>query len=304
MAVQKKRALGKGLDALFGEINIPVSVDSAHLEENQSELGRIVYIDVDDIKPNSMQPRQDFNEESIQSLADSIKQHGVIQPVMLQKGPNGYELVAGERRWRAARAAGLKEVPSFVRELSQEENALFAIIENVQREDLNPMEEAIAFRNVMDTYGITQEGLSKSIGKSRPHIANTLRILKLPEPIQELLLQGKLTLGHANAIGGIADKQKQTESAKQIVRESLSVREAEALAARASGKVGEKKKKAQSRKKSEEIRRVEEELTSLMGTRVTLGSNGKSGVIEIHYYSRDELDGLIEELRGLEKFRG
>ena len=304
MATQRKKALGKGLDALFGEINIPVSVDSAQQEGISQESGRIVYIDIDDIKPNSMQPRQDFNEESIQSLADSIRQHGVIQPLMLQKSSNGYELVAGERRWRAARTAGLKEVPSFVRELSQEENALFAIIENVQREDLNPMEEAIAFRNVMDTYGITQEGLSKSIGKSRPHIANTLRILKLPAPVQELLSHGQLTLGHANAIGGMADKQKQTEAAMQIVRESLSVREAEALTAKINGKEASGKKKAQSRKKSEDIRRVEEELTSLFGTRVTLGSNGKSGVIEIHYYSRDELDGLIDELRILKRQQG
>jgi ParB family chromosome partitioning protein len=307
VAVQKKKGLGRGLDALFGEINAEVSAtpEIKRLSKaNGGDADSIIYVDIDSIKPNSMQPRQSFDEESVEGLADSIRMHGVIQPVMLQKNGIGYELVAGERRWRAARKAGLREIPAIVRALSSEENALFAVIENVQREDLNPLEEATAFRKIMDVYGMTQENISKSVGKSRPYIANTLRLLKLPKEIREMLSAGNLTLGHANAIGAIKDPEKQILAARQIVREGLSVREAELLAAKMSGKQpspAATKTKAVPRKKNEEIRRIEEELTGLIGTRVTIGSNGKNGVVEIHYYTRDELEGLIEDFRAMRK---
>ncbi|MDR1954176.1 MAG: ParB/RepB/Spo0J family partition protein [Clostridiales Family XIII bacterium] len=301
MAVQKKKALGKGLDALFGEMNTSVPTASANAGALLSE-NSILYVNIDDVKPNAMQPRKQFDEEALASLAESIETYGVIQPVMLRKSGKGYELVAGERRWRAARKAGLREVPAIVRDLSEEENALFAMIENMQREDLNPMEEAAAFRNIMDAYNLTQEEMSKSVGKSRPYIANTLRLLKLPTDIRDMIARNELTLGHANAIGAIKDKKRQLAVARQIVRESLSVREAETLATKESGKaVSISARKAMPRKKNAEIRGIEEELTSLFGTRVVIGSNGKNSVIEIHCYSRDELEGIIDDLRGLAK---
>ena len=298
MAAQKKNGLGRGLDALFGEIDRSVP---AKRELQEKESDSIIYISLDDIKPNEMQPRRTFAEDTLESLAQSIETHGVIQPVMLKRSGETYELVAGERRWRAARRAGLKEIPAIIRELTEEENALFAIIENMQREDLNPMEEAEAFKKILDTYRLTQESLSKSVGKSRPYIANTLRLLKLPEKVQELLEIGELTAGHANALGALKDEKKLTELAFQIARNGLSVREAESLASKASGKFTDPIKKARSRRKSAEILTVEEELTSIIGTKVTLSDTGKNGMIEIHYYSRAELDGLIDDLRRLQK---
>jgi ParB family chromosome partitioning protein len=297
---KKKPALGKGLEALFGDMSTPVSTESAKKaqgKDNSEEKDGIISVSLDRIKPNAMQPRKVFDEEDIESLADSITEHGVIMPVMLKKSGKGYEIVAGERRWRAARKAGLKEVPAIIRDLSAEENALFAIIENMQRVDLNPLEEANAFKNVMDNFGFTQEAVAKSVGKSRPYVANTLRLLKLPPKIQEYISQGSLSAGHANALGQVRDAGLQETLAAQIVREGLSVREAEAAAAKIASGGSAKKKKAKAREKSRDVQNVEEELTSLFGTRVTLGSDGRKGVIEIHYYSRDELDGLIDVLR-------
>jgi ParB family chromosome partitioning protein len=212
----------------------------------------------------------------------------------------GYELIAGERRWRAARKAGLKEIPAIIRDVSAEENALFSIIENMQREDLNPMEEAQAYRNIMDDYGLTQEEVARSVGKSRPNVANTLRLLKLPEKVREYISEGKLSAGHANAIGAMQSEATQITLADQIVREELSVREAEALAKAANGRENKPARRASSaRSKDPGIKAVEEELTSLFGAKVTISNNTNRGTMEFHYYSRDELEGLIEEFRGM-----
>jgi ParB family chromosome partitioning protein len=308
---QKKPALGRGLDALFRESSIEVPVNpntdgtnntsmitkSAQNENDISE-NTILYVDIDIIKPNKSQPRMTFDEDTIQSLADSIASHGVLQPVMLKKSKQGYELVAGERRWRAARKARLREIPAIVRDLSAEENVLFAIVENMQREDLNPMEEARAYRKIIDDFGMTQETVAKQVGKSRPYIANVLRILKLPDEIQELLENGELTVGHANALGMIADKETQIEIANQIVNYGASVREAERLA----GSIGEKSRKTHKKRhstKPEGFEEIEEELTSLLGTRVTIEGNENGGNISIKYYSRDQLEGLIEDIRSI-----
>lgn len=298
----KKKALGKGLEALFGDINTEAPVNKPIKQEKESEKNKnsIIYISIDEIKPNKMQPRKDFNEETIESLANSIKEHGVIMPVMLQKGKKGFDLIAGERRLRAARKAGLKEIPSIIKDLSPEENALFAVIENMHREDLNPIEEAAAYKKIMNNYGFTQAKVANSVGKSRPYVANTLRMLKLPDEIQQLLIKGEITAGHANAIAAIQDTEKQMLFAKQIVREKMSVRESEKAVEKINSKTTGRKKEKRSRK-SEEILRVEEELCSLLGTRVLIESAGKQGKIEIHYYSSDELDGLIDELRKIAK---
>jgi len=302
----KKQALGRGLDALFGEIETKIPVRTSietNVETNTTESevltapeNVVLFIDIDDIKPNSMQPRQFFDPETIEELAASIETYGVIQPVILHKAANGYELVAGERRWRAARKAGLKKIPALVRDVTEEENALFAIIENMQREDLNTIEEATAYQAIIRKYGMTQEGLAKAVGKSRPHIANTLRTLGMQEEIVESLRQGLLTLGHANALGAVKDSKKQLQLARKIKKSGLSVRETERLAA-----VSEKKPARQNIKntRSDEIRNVEQELTSATGVRVRINGNRDKGIVELHYFDKQSLEEIIELLRSV-----
>ena len=302
----KKQALGRGLDALFGEIETKIPVRTSietNVETNTTESevltapeNVVLFIDIDDIKPNSMQPRQFFDPETIEELAASIETYGVIQPVILHKAANGYELVAGERRWRAARKAGLKKIPALVRDVTEEENALFAIIENMQREDLNTIEEATAYQAIIRKYGMTQEGLAKAVGKSRPHIANTLRTLGMQEEIVESLRQGLLTLGHANALGAVKDSKKQLQLARKIKKSGLSVRETERLAA-----VSEKKPARQNIKntRSDEIRNVEQELTSATGVRVRINGNRDKGIVELHYFDKQSLEEIIDLLRSV-----
>lgn len=291
----KKQALGKGLDALFGDIGAKVPVTKSDTEEIIITSGdTILYVDIDDIKPNSMQPRKTFKNEALEELADSIKTYGVIVPLLLQKAANGYELVNGERRWRAARKAGLKEVPAVVRELTEEENAMFAIIENLQREDLNTIEEATAFHQIIQRYGMTQESVAKAVGKSRPYIANTLRTLSMQLEIVDFLRQGDLTLGHANALGAVKDPGLQLQLAKKIVEDGLSVREAERLAALTEKKPAKKEPRVT---KSVEIRTVEQELTSATGVRVKINGNGNKGRVELRYTDRQGLEEIIDLLR-------
>ena len=314
MAAQKKtRGLGKGLDALFGDVEIaPAPKDNGDAEPRRrpkdeekgeaqglkaAEAG-VLYIDINDIKPNAGQPRKTFDEEKLEELAASIKEHGLIQPIVLRKAGRGYEIVAGERRWRAARIIGLKEVPCIVKELTDEENMLLAIIENMQREDLNPIEEAEGLRQMIDTYGLTQEQVSISVGKSRPYITNSLRLLKLDDRVQDLTSQGRLTMGHSRALAAIKDKDRQYALARKAVEEGLSVRQIEKLAA---GDDVEKKAKKPAKKtaKSADEKRLEEDLRIALGTKVNLNRKGKAGKIEIEFYSREELERLIELLKTL-----
>ena len=301
----KKPALGRGLNALFGDIEVEVPAirnegtgteESRSTKKNEANTpGNVVlYIDIDDIKPNSMQPRQSFDPESIEDLAASIETYGIIQPVLLAKATVGYELIAGERRWRAARKAGLKSIPAIIREVTNEENALIAIIENMQREDLNVIEEATAYRTIINKYGLTQEELSKAVGKSRPHIANTLRILGLPPEVKELLRSGSLTLGHANALGAVKNVEKQSELAEKIAAKNLSVREAERLA---SALNIEKTGKIASQGKPVEIHIIEQELTSAVGIRVVINGNGEKGSVDLKYFDRSGLEEIIDLLR-------
>jgi len=289
----KKQALGRGLDALFGEIETKIpentgNASSAALENAELE------IDINEIKPNPMQPRKIFDEDANEELVASIEEHGVLTPVLLRKTEAGYELVYGERRWRAARKAGLKTIPATVREVTDEQLALFAIIENTQREDLNTIEEATAYHTVVQKYGMTQEALAKAVGKSRSYIANTLRTLQMQDEIISLLREGKLSLGHANALGAVKDTKQQLALAKKIVKNGLSVREAERLAAMA-----EKKPESKTAKntKSVEIQVIEQELTSATGVRVKINGNGEKGSVELQYFDREGLEEIIELLR-------
>jgi len=301
-APKKSRGLGKGLDALFGDVEVNIQEKpkkektAKKEEENADALGVINYIDINQIKPNSNQPRKTFDEEKLEELAASIKEHGLIQPIVLRKAGKGYEIVAGERRWRAARKIGIKEVPCIVKELTDEENMLLAIIENMQREDLNPVEEAEGIRQMIDTYGLTQEQVSKSVGKSRPYIANCLRLLKLPEVIKEYLADGSLSTGHAKAIAAVNDEEKQIRLAETAIKEGLSVRQLEKLAKE---EKAAPKPKSRPRVKNADVKRVEEDLKLALGTKVNLNQKGKKGTIEIEYYSKEELERLIEILKNI-----
>ncbi|MGI6766589.1 MAG: ParB/RepB/Spo0J family partition protein [Lentihominibacter sp.] len=310
MSAQKKvRGLGKGLDALFGDVEIaPINRETAAgsrgrtatgkaVSEKAASDGGVLYIDINNIKPNSTQPRKDFDEEKLEELASSIKQHGLIQPIVLRAAGKGYEIVAGERRWRASRLIGLKEVPCIVKELTDEENMLLAIIENMQREDLNPIEEAEGLKQMIDTYGLTQEQISISVGKSRPYITNSLRLLKLEARVQELTVEGKISAGHARALAAIKDADRQIALAEKTAADGLSVRQIERLANETKKP---KTRRSPARKiKTADEKRVEEDLKNALGTRVNLKRDGKKGKIEIEFYSSEELERLIELLQSL-----
>lgn len=295
MAVPKGRGLGKGLEALFNEVEINMHETDRSTDSHEG----ILFLDLNDIKPNSKQPRKNFPDEKIDELARSIEAHGIIQPIMVRPSGEGYEIVAGERRWRAARRASLKQIPCIIRELSEEQNMLVAIIENMQREDLNPMEEAEALNQMITNFGLTQEEVSKSVGKSRPYITNALRLLKLPAEIRELVVQGNLTNGHARAIAGIKEEKAQLQLARRVVKDGLSVRETEALANEEHDGSKNKPVKAKARAKNREITVMEEELKTALGTKVAINHGTRRGKIEIEYYSRDELERLLEMLLSL-----
>ena len=308
-APKKSRGLGKGLDALFGDAEVSIERKPVSAKEEKTTVkvetsekkevaasGGISYIDINDIKPNSNQPRKTFDEDKLEELAASIEEHGLIQPVVLRKAGKGYEIVAGERRWRAARKVGIKELPCIVKELTDEENMLLAIIENMQREDLNPIEEAEGLRQMIDTYGLTQEQVSKSVGKSRPYIANCLRLLKLPEVIIGYVSAGELSTGHAKAIAGVDDEDKQIKLAEDTIKNGWSVRQLEKM-------IRDEKPAAKTARKTKvknaNVKRVEEDLKAALGTKVTLNQKGNKGKIEIEFYSKEELERLIEMLKNI-----
>lgn len=271
-------------------------VDSAKIEADED---RVLYIDINDIKPNKDQPRKTFNEEKLKDLANSIKENGVIQPLIIRKAQNGYELVAGERRWRAARIAEIKKVPCIIRDFDEKQNMIVAIIENMQRENLDPIEEALGLNEMIKRFEFTQEQVSNALGKSRAYIANSLRLLKLPEKIQNMIIEGRISAAHGRTIITIKDEKKQIEVCDKIIRNGLSVRAAERLTEKIKDDARPERKK---RKPSvnAEIAAVEDELRKIFGTKVNINGKASTGKIEIEYYSIDELNRLIDMLRGIE----
>lgn len=266
--------------------------------KEKDDLDRIIYIDINDIKPNSAQPRKYFDEDKLKELAESIKTNGVIQPLIVRKNESTYELVAGERRWRASRLAGLKKVPCIIREFDDKQNAIVAIIENMQRENLNPIEEAEGLRSMTEKYGFSQEQVSASLGKSRTYITNSIRLLKLPIEIQEYVSSGQMSAAHGRTIINISDKKKQKEICEKIIKEGLSVRATEKLAEKAKDEIKpDRKKRKTKEKKSQDIIAAEEELRTLTGTRVNISGDGKSGKLELEYYSTEELNRLIDMIK-------
>jgi len=276
-----KRGLGRGLEAL-----IPV------VEKNEESIQEI---DIKKIVANDKQPRRDFDESKLDELADSMKHHGVLQPVILRKKGNTYELVAGERRWRAAAKAGIKKIPAIIKELSDADVMEIALIENLQREDLNPMEEALAYKSLMDDFGLTQEELSKRVGKSRSQIANTVRLLNLNKEIQDLVSQDKLTAGHARALLSIQDSKERLLLANKINQEALSVRQTEQLVKKITTEHN-KEKQQKPKEINPVIIDITERLQRTLGTRVKIKGNEKRGKIEIEFYSGDELERILETI--------
>ena len=281
-----KKGLGKGLDSM-----IPEKKTKAELKEVADKS--FIEVKISEIDPNIGQPRKSFNEDELLELAESIKIHGVIQPVILTKRGKRYELIAGERRWRAAKLAGLAKIPALVREYTDKEIMEVSLIENIQRQDLNPVEEAEAFKNLMDD-------LAERVSKSRSAITNALRLLKLDEKVKAMLAEGLITTGHARALLAVEDKDKQQQLATKILDEKLSVRETEKLVkALSEGKENKKEEKT-----SEKLvyRKLEDSLKSILGSKVSIKSKqGGKGKIEIDYYSMEELDRITELFATIKK---
>ena len=284
-----KHGLGKGMLALIDENTV------SEIEQNQ-----IITISVENIIPNRYQPRKNFNEETLRELAISIKENGIIQPVIVSDLGNGkYELIAGERRWKAAQIAGIAEIPAIIRDCSENERLEIALIENIQRENLNPIEEALAYKEILERLSITQDELAQKIGKNRSSIANTLRLLKLPEYIKEKIISGVLTEGHARAILSLEDVDKMIAFADYIIQNNLSVREAENEV-----KKFLEKEKSVSRETSEKkedfiLKNAEDELIRILETKVEIKGNRKKGKIEIHYFSDEDFARIFEIFKKL-----
>ena len=284
MAVKKKAAkggLGKGLDLL---------IPGASEEKEEKD---VVLLKTSMIEPNKDQPRKSFDEEKIAELAESIKQYGIIQPIIVTKKDDYYQIIAGERRWRAAKKAGIKEVPVVVKDYSDREIAEISLIENIQREDLNPIEEALSYKQLIEEYHLTQEELAQRVSKSRTVITNAMRLLKLHKDVQKMLVNGDISAGHARALLALDDPKQQLQIAKEIKEKNLSVRETEDLIKT----LNEKKPSAKKKEKDDGMgfiyRDLEKKMTAALGTKVKIKRKDKGkGKIEISYFSEDELDRL------------
>jgi len=283
-----KKKLGKGLEALIPKPSLP-----------QVQKEEIAQIEIERIFPNPYQPRRDFPPEKLEELVNSIKEKGILEPVIVRQRHDHYELITGERRFRAAIKAGLKAIPAIVREANENEMLEIALIENVQREDLNPLEEAEGYRMLIEKFSFTQEELAKKIGRDRATIANTLRLLNLQDEIKEYILKGMLSEGHGRALLSIENPGLQLALARKIVKRGLSVRETEQAVNRlkvAADRGGVQKQKTE---KDIHILDLEEELMELLGTKVRIIHTGNRGRIEIEYYSEDDFQRLLEKFRGV-----
>ena len=279
----RKSGLGKGLDAL-----IPGG-------ESSTPDGGTLFLDVDQISPNPSQPRQDMPPESLTELAASIREHGILQPLIVSQGTNAdqYILIAGERRLRAARSIGLKTVPVILRQATNQQRLELALIENIQRTDLAPLDTAEAYRQLADEFGLSHDEIAERVGKSRAAVSNTLRLLRLPDSVRIALVEGKISEGHARALLGLATPQAQSAVLQNVLANDLSVRQTEALVRRYNGERPAAAKRAEP---APEIQALEERLRDGLGTRVTLRHGKKGGTLVIHYYSNEELDGLISQI--------
>lgn len=288
-----KKGLGKGLDIMIPERIVDTDAPKA------DHVSRETLIHISSIEPNKSQPRKRFDEDSLHELADSIKQYGIIEPLIVQKRDKYYEIIAGERRWRAARLAGLKEVPVIIKDYTPQEIVEIALIENIQREDLNPIEEALAYQRLIQEFQLKQDELAERVSKSRVAVTNSLRLLKLDERIQQMLMDDILSSGHARALLPIEDREKQYQTACKIFDEKMSVRETEKLVKQI---LTDKPQKliAATDEKEFIYRELEEKIRNIIGTKVSIHRKQRNkGKIEIEYYSEDELERIIEMFESL-----
>ncbi len=289
-----KRGLGKGLDALIA----PTSNTSGNNSGKIPEEGQVTIVNITKVEPNRDQPRKTFDEDKLIELSDSIKQYGIMNPLLVQDRKDHYEIIGGERRWRAAKKAGLKEIPVIIKNLSEEEIAEYALIDNIQRDDLNPIEEALAFKKLIDDFGYTQDVVAEKVSKSRVAITNSLRLLKLCEEVRQMVIDGKLSTGHARALISIENPEDQLQIAEQIFDEKMSVRDTEKLVKNLNKPAKEKKKKISTNESVESAyRELEEKCKQAIGTKVEIGSKGDgTGKIEIEFYNTDDLEKITEKL--------
>lgn len=318
MAARKKGGLGKGIDALISP-TVKKEADKEKVVEKVIEkpvekiVEKIVevekpvelYLKIDEIEPNRLQPRKNFDEDALQELSESIKQFGLIQPIVVKKQDNYYEIVAGERRWRAARIAGLKEVPVIVKEYNERESMEIAIVENLQREDLNPIEEAQAYRRLIEEFGLKQDEAAQRVSKSRTAVTNAMRLLKLDERVQQMVIDDMISGGHARTLLAIENKEEQYAMAMLVFDNKMSVRETEKLVRNYLKKEEEKKtpEKKEDFSQMETIyHQLEERMKSVIGSKVAIHSrNYKKGKIEIEYYSNDELERIIDLIESVKQ---
>lgn len=298
-AKSAKRGLGKGLDSI-----IPAKIPTTKREDEEVSSskakpadGQVQNLKITEVEPNKDQPRKTFNEDDLLELADSIKQHGIITPLLVTKRNGMYMIVAGERRWRAARKAGLKEVPAVVKDLTDEEIAEIAIIENLQRVGINPIEEAFAFKQLIDNHGYTQDQVAEKISKSRVYVTNSMRLLKLTKKVQDMVIGEMLTAGHARALLSITNEADQEEIAQQVFDSNLSVRETEKLV-KSLGKTPKKKTQTKANPSIDAVYAdVSEKCKQALGTKVEVTSKGDGvGVIQIEFYNNDDLEKIINRL--------
>lgn len=295
MAV-RKAGLGRGLDSLIPEHSIRKKTENNEQKPEKKDF----LLKITDIEPNREQPRKNFDEDALLELSESIKQFGIIQPLIVQKKGNHYEIIAGERRWRAAKMAGLKEVPAIIKNYTEREILEIALIENIQRENLNPIEEARAYKKLLTEFHLKQDEVAERVSKSRTAVTNSMRLLKLDERVQQMVIDEMITTGHARALISIEDKELQFQMANQIFDNKLSVRETEKLVK----KLGEEKEEVKKEKEPDKniiYHNLEEKVKEILGTKVQIShKKNNTGKIEIEYYSNDELERIIELLESVQ----
>lgn len=300
-----KKGLGKGLDSLITDkVNTKPVASKNNPTPKSEHAADAIMMNITKVEPNREQPRKKFDEDALLELAESIKQYGVLQPLLVQEREDYYEIVAGERRWRAAKIAGIKEIPVIIKKLTRQEIMEISLIENIQREDLNPIEEALAFKRLLTEFNLKQDEVAERVSKSRTAVTNAMRLLKLNEKVQQMVIDEMLTTGHARALLGIEDQEQQYIIAQKIFDEKLSVRDTEKLV---KSLQNEKKKKKEEKEKIDPkleavYHDLEEQMKCILGTKVCINhKDAKKGKLEIEYYSQDELDRIIDMIRTIQK---
>lgn len=290
----KRGGLGKGLDSLItdkvGSGNVPTELNSKKVEPDKD----VTFVKIGKVEPNREQPRKNFDEDALLELSESVKQYGVLQPLLVQDKKDYYEIIAGERRWRAAKLAGLKEVPVIIKNLTDQEIVEISLIENIQRENLNPIEEALAYKRLLNEFNLKQDEVAERVSKSRTAVTNSMRLLKLDERVQQMVIDDLISTGHARALLAISDNEKQYSLAQQIFDEKLSVRETEKLVKKIQNQKPEKTKQPVDDTMSVFYEDIEQKLKAIMGTKVAVhNKDNNKGKIEIEYYSTEELERIM-----------